>query len=865
MSQDQLPSRFYRLFQWLCKPDLFEELQGDLEEAFDENVETHGLRHARMTYRKEVLKMLRPSVIRFWQTPTFFNHTIMLKNYFKTSMRSLLKNPTSSFINLFGLSAAIGICILVYGFARWTYGMDDFHEHRNEIYLATFMADRDGDLQQNGSSPRPLGRMLTEDFPQIDEMTRIDDKQVIIKSGDNVFHERVRMTDQAFLKMFTFPLKWGDISSLGGVNNIILSEDMSIKYFGDNNPVGESMEVIFGQDISKSFTIGGVGVAFPTPHALHFDFLINIENLTVADPDLNMNDWSSFVAATLIKVNNPEDLHSISYGMDKYKELQNGVDSDWKISSFAFESIVTLDQKSEEIRSQVWWGSNSNYTAINFLIVIASFLMTLACLNYINISIVSASKRLKEIGIRKSIGATREVVLFQFLIENIFVTTIALFLGLLLGVKVVIPWFEAIINFDMGFNIYDWRLWVYLPIVLLFTGLISGVYPALYISKFHVVSILKGVVKFGKRNMLTKVLLGLQLLVASILITSAVMFSQNTNYIAERSWGYDPMNVVYVQFNDATGLNRLEELMLQNKDVISTTTSTQHLGKNIDLEVIGLPDRDFEVQQLAVDAEYFQTLGLRLKEGRFFDRELESDHQTIIVNELLTKKLGLEQPIGEVFNIDDANYEIIGVTEDFHHDSFHEAVRPTILTLANKGDEVFLAIRAREGSVDEVYAQLQKHWAVLQPNEPFSGGYQTDVWGNYFEEISNHAQFWTGIAMIAVLLAGLGLYGLVTLNVSGRLREFSIRKTLGAELLSLIKIVLRQYTLLFAIALIIGAPASYFAVKSMFDIAYTYHVPMNSLGVIIAVGLLISILLLVVAIQVQKVAKEDPVKGLRLE
>lgn len=865
MNQDQLPSRFYQLFQWLCKPDLFEELQGDLEEAFDENVEAFGLRHARRTYRKEVLKMLRPSVIRFWQTPTFFNHTIMLKNYFKTSMRSLLKNPTTALINLFGLSAAIGICILVYGFARWTYGMDDFHEHRQEIYLATFTADRDGDLQQNGTSPRALGTALVTDFPQIDMMTRIQDQQVIIKSGDEVFHEGLRMTDQAFLEMFTFPLKWGDITSLGDINSIVLSEEMSIKYFGDNNPVGETMEVIFGQGRSKQFTIGGVGIAFPTPHALHFDFLANIENLTVADPIIDMNAWNENVGATLVKVDDPQDMRVIESGMGKYIALQNGVESDWQISSFIFEPMTTLDQKSESMRNEVWWGSIRNYTAINFLIVIASFLMTLACLNYINIAIVSSSKRLKEIGIRKSIGATRRVVLVQFLVENIFVTTIALFLGLFLGIKVVIPWFETISDFDMGFNIYDWRLWVYLPAILIFTGLISGVYPALYISRFHVVSILKGKVKFGNKNMLTKIFLGLQLIVASILITSAVMFTQNTNYIAKRSWGYQPQDVVYAQLNDAQSLQRLEEAIKQNPDVMLTSTSVQHLGRSIATEVVGLPDRDFEVQNLMVDEDYFETMRLELKQGRVFDDQLASDHQTVIVNEQLVEKLDLQQPIGKVFKINSANYEVIGVMEDFHHNSFYEAVRPTIFTLVDEDMGAFLAIRSREGSVDQVYQQLQEEWTIIQPNEPFTGGYQTDVWGYYFEEINNHAQFWTGIAIIAVLLAGLGLYGLVTLNVSGRLREFSIRKTLGAEMMSLIQIVLNQYTLLFIMALMIGAPASYFAVREMFDVAYTYHVPMNLLGVIIAVGLLLSTLLFVIGIQVKKVAKEDPVKGLRLE
>lgn len=863
MSKSRKPSRFERFFQWFCKPELFEELQGDLEEAFEENISRVGLTRAKNIYRMEVIKMIRPSIIRFGQFHSKFNHLIMFKNYYKTSIRSLMKNPLSSFINVFGLSVAIGVCLLVYAFIEQDISIDQFHKNKNEVYLATFYADRDGAVRQYGMTPTPLGKMLREDFTHIKKVCRVEDNGVVLKYEDKVFHERVRYADVEFLEMLTFPLKWGVSSSLADMNSIIFSEDMAIKYFGDENPIGQDVLMKFEDNRSKTFTITGVAEPFPKAHAIDFDFLINFENFSVSNPDYDLNSWSAFVHATLIQVENPSDLSVIEQGMTKYKTLQNKAKKDWPISSFEFVSLADLHDKSDEIRSDISSGVEEEARLI--LPIIGIFMLLLACFNYINIAIVSAAKRLKEIGVRKVIGANRMALIVQFLAENIFIAFFAMILGLILGATIILPWFNQLFDLDVELRLFDQNLWIFLLSILLFTGVASGIYPAFYISKFQVTRILKGSVKFGKKNPLTKIFLGVQLILACITITNGIMFSQNSTYQAKRSWGYNPKEALYVEVHDQSAFDQLNSAMIQNPNVLTVSGSRHHLGRNISTADIDMPDRQYEARQLYVDSKYIETMELELTQGRFFKDGFESDMQTAVVNELLVEQMELEQPIGQVFKIDSVRYEIIGVARDFHIYSFYNKVRPTIFMVADEDDYRYMSMRVRAGKEKETYEALQAQWSLHFPEIPFQGGHQEDVFGNYFEQIGGHAKFMKAVSLIAVLLASLGLYGLVTLNVSGRVREFSIRKVLGAQIKNIAINITNQYVVLFVIALAVGAPVSYVLIEALLDMVYPYHIPMNFTGVALSVIILIVVLLATVSTQIGKVSKSNPVDGIRVE
>jgi putative ABC transport system permease protein len=862
------PLKFLRFF---LKKEFLEEIEGDMEEIFYDNAEQLSLRRARRMYTWEILKLLRPVLIRNLEILQQLNHLPMFKNYFKVSLRGLMKNPVNSFINIFGLSAAIGFCIFAYAFARWVISTDQFHEHKHSVYLTTFSADRDGTSQQYGTTPRPLGEMLRHDFAHIRKVCRVEDKAAVMKYEDNVFHEHIRFTDPEFLEMFTFPLKWGTVASLKDVNSIILSEPMSIKYFGDENPVGQSIMVIFDKDRSKAFKITGVAKDFPKAKSFSFDFLVNFENIKTYNPAYDFQDWNEFVNATFIQVDNSSDIKSIQQGMEKYRKLQNeAVQADWAITSFAFEPLATLHKQTENIRDDIARSSHNDYISIIFMGVVGIFLIALACLNYINIAIASAAKRLKEIGVRKSIGATRKVVIIQFLSENIVITGFALFFGLALGMTFFIPGFEMLWNFSMGFKLNEPALWIFLPAVLLLTSIISGIYPSIYISKFQVVNIMKGSIKFGQRNPLTKIFLGFQLVLCCVFITASVLFTQNTIYLSKRSWGYDNFHTMYARVPDQSAYEKLSAMMGESPNVLEIAGSTHHVGKRSDKTVIHFPDRDFEVDQLAVDAKYFNALDLRIEQGRSFKDHEGSDRQAVIVNESLINSLnqwqaGWENPLGKTFRIDSMEYEVIGVVRDFHNYSFAKLVKPTIFTVAGKENFKFLTLKVAKGAEIKTYKTLQANWAKLFPEVPFEGGLQQDVWGFYYEEIGIYNLVWRVLAIIAVSLATLGLYGLVRLNVTGRTKEFSIRKVLGAGIKNIAASITSQYTVLFTVALALGAPAGYLFSKWLIEFAYVYHMPITFSGVTIGISIMIIVLLFTVSTQIRSVMKADPVNGLKTE
>ncbi|NOS91683.1 MAG: FtsX-like permease family protein [Cyclobacteriaceae bacterium] len=855
-----------KLLRFFLKKEFIEEIEGDMEELFYENVKTESIAKAKWRYTWDAIKLLRPSLMRNWKWFSTFNHLPMMQNYFKTSSRSLLRNPLNSFINVFGLAMAIGFCILGYAFARWTINTDQFHENKNSVYLITYKAQRNNGLQEYGKSPRPLGELMQQDFPQVKRMCRVEDEPVVVKYQDLVFHERVRYADASFLEMFTFPMKWGSAISLKDINSIILNEEMSKKYFGDSNPIGETILLKFGSSKSKAFKVSGVAAKFPDAHTIDFNCLIHFDNIRTLQDNYRVDDWSKTVSATFVQVEQPGDIAAMQLRMDKYKEAQNKtVEPDWAIAEFGFQPLASLHIQSENIQDHISASSEDNYSSIMFQIAIGLVMLILACLNYVNIAIVSAAKRLKEIGVRKTIGATRTVMIVQFLTENVVITSVALVIGLGLGILFFIPWMEGMFHFSMEFSWTDPTLWIYLPAILFFTGILSGIYPAFYISRFEVVTILKGTLQFGKRNPLTKVFLGLQIVLALLLITSAVLFTQNSDYVSKRSWGYNQHQAMYVAVPNYAGFDKLRATVSEDPDVLSVAGSAQHLGRGNVTTIVRLGTRNEPVDELAVDAHYLETMGIQVLQGRNFKDQSESDKRSVIVNELFAQTMNLSEPVGATIKIDSVSFDIIGVAKDFHSYSFFEKLKPSIFRVADSSAYRYLAMKIAPRQEREAYQRVQAEWAALYPEVPFAGGYQEDVWGNYYTTMNNHAQFWNVIALMAIVLASLGLYGLITLNVSGRIREFSIRKVMGAGAGSLSFTISKNYILLIVISIAISAPLTYQLMIAMFDFAYSYHMPITFTSVLIGIAILVIVLLATISTQIRKVIKANPVKGLKVE
>ncbi|MEQ8713893.1 MAG: ABC transporter permease [Cyclobacteriaceae bacterium] len=858
---NQLPRLAHWLFRWYCRRELYEELHGDLEEFFYERLEEYGPFKAKMMYWWDVIKCCQPYAWKDLESQN--SEIIMFKNYFKTGVRSMRRAALSTFINVTGLSVAIGICMVVYAFMLFDYSIDTHHENKDVVFLTTSYVDREGELLQYGFTPAPIGEAMTNQIPQVIDFSRISDQNGVMKHGDNVFHERIRLVDPSFLKMLTFPLSVGSAKSLNDINSIILSYHSAIKYFGETEAVGKDLMLIVDDDVQKTFVVAGVAEPFPDEHIIDFDFLINIKNITLFDPTYAENDWAGFIDATLIQVDQPQSIAEVSDQMLSYVALQNEVENDWPIRSYGFAPIATLHHDSAFIREGISYDGRQPGRIT--LPLVGGLMLLLACLNYVNLAIVLATKRLKEIGVRKMMGAVRRGVIVQFLFENLITTGFATILGWLLAWLIFIPGFSHIAQMNYSLDFTDPYLWILSLLIMVTTSVVSGLYPALFISRFKTITIFKGVVKFKTRNPLTKILLGVQLILACVTITNAITFVQNNAYQNEIDWGYNPGNMVYATVSNQADYEMLRGSIADHSDVLEVSGAENHVGVSQTKAVVHTADRDFEVNRLNVGPDYLGTLDFELIEGRHFNPGQYSDQQSVIINRKMAGTMEMSTTIGSQFRLDSVNYIIVGVIEDFHFYNFYSDIKPTIFTVAQPDDFRFMSIRTEPGASREVLDELKAQWATLIPEKPFEGDYQTDVWGDYFQSIENFAFFNKAVSFITVLMVCLGLYGLIALNISNRIRELSIRKVLGAEWINMTKLLSRQYIMIILIALIGGSWVSYVVSDAQLEMLFHYRIPSVWPAVIISSLLLVAILAIVFVVQIRRIGDLNPVEGIGSE
>ena len=852
-----------RLLGWYCRPELLEDLQGDLHEYFDRNLADKGLKKARINFILDVFKFMRPYTIKKVNILNNITDLLMHKSYLKTTLRTIRRSPLSSFINIFGLAMALGVAILVYAFVDLDLTTDQFHENRSEIYLATANLNRSGQEAEYGITPAPYAERLINDHPQIKRTVRVDRRSGVLKAGLKVFHERFTFADPEYLDMFSFPLKSGNKSVLNEPNKIILSENTAIKYFGDQNPLGESMTFDFGET-KYTFEVAGVAEKFPFKRSMDFNVLVNFNQLEILDPNFDVSDWSRFLDATFIQVENASDMEVITSSVQQYVAIQNEVRKDYPATSFDFRPWTRLFLDGDDLRSAIT--DDADPLGRLVLMIIGVFILVLAVFNYINIAIVSATKRLKEIGVRKVMGGTRKSLILQFLLENVVMTIGALILGFILAITVLIPGFDKLFDIGFEFDTTQTELWVFLFTLVVFTGLASGAYPALYISKFNAVNIFRGRLKFGGKNGLTKVFLTFQYILAVIAIVGGILFTQNTAYQKSRDWGYNQSATLNASLSDGDEVLQLMAKMEQNPNVVSLAASRHHIGENQARKIIKmLDDRSLDLATFEVGPDYIETMGLELLEGRSFDKNHQADFQNVLVNETLGKILNPNGVIGTTFKIDSLSYTVVGLVKDFHDESFFEPIEPMLIKLIDKDAYRFLSIQVTQGKLKETYDQLEAEWASLFPEKPFAGFYQEATLDWYFRQVEGHGKFMQYVAALCIILSCLGLYGLVSLNVASRVKEFSIRKALGANLKNLVLVINKQFVVFLAIALVLGIPLSYLLMQTLFDAAYAYYKPLTLLPFAFALFMIVFMVFITVSSQIKKVMSSSPTEGLRSE
>ncbi len=791
----------------------------------------------------------------------------MFATYVKLAYRNLIKNKLSSFINLTGLSVAIGCSIVFFLLLDKEYTSDRFHENADRIFLVIYTLEGDESAKRWGDSPLPLGPALESEFPQIERAVRLMDVNATVRRESHVFNESIRFVDPDFLEMFTFPLKSGRTDSLMEQNALILSHDMAEKYFGEQDPVGEQLTLTLSPNRQESYIVRGVAEEFPHNASFSFGILASVGKLRDIGI-LEDDNWNTFVRGTFVQVKNRGDTSEIAGRMGRHIQRHNAANVDRPVASFAFEPLPSLSWESQEIERSVSAGSTPQ--ALILLFVIGLFLLIQACFNYVNITLGSSTRRLKEIGIRKVVGCQRTQLVTQFLGENVLMCLLALFGGLLVTEFILLPGLMGIMESPERFSLLDLfkssHLWLYLVLVLVLTGIGAGAYPAWIITRLQPVNIMKDKFKIGGRKRFTSVLLSIQFGIAFVIIALVAAFLQNDRYQKRRDWGYSQAHVINIHLEDAAQFPALRNGVALNPNVVSAAGTAHAVGRSRSQAVVEVAAEKHEVVRFDVGLDYLEIIGVRLQEGRFFRADLSTDFDSaIVVNQRFVREMGWSRAVDQTVRYENRLFNVIGVAQDFHHDFFFEEIRPAFMRLIPEGSYNYLSVRVSPGTGVQAAAVLNDLWRKLFPDAVYSAFFQDSVFEQGFRNNMTITKIFTATAVITLLISCMGLFGLVTLMISMRRKEFGIHKVMGASVAQISRLITRRYALLLSASMILGLPISYLFLKALLDGVYKYHMPLGPLPFLLAGLVILVTAFLTIAAQVYKAAVRIPIEAIRYE
>ncbi|MEM6700170.1 MAG: FtsX-like permease family protein, partial [Bacteroidota bacterium] len=548
--------------------------------------------------------------------------------------------------------------------------------------------------------------------------------------------------------------------------------------------------------------IGGVAAPFPENAGLKFGIMAGM-NAYNSISKASMNDWSNHTSGTFIQLQDAASTNLIAANMDRYVSIQNEANKNLKVQSFVLDNLVRPNPKAHEIIDRP--SSVTHPLVIFFAAILAPLMMALSCFNYINIALGVAGKRLTEIGIRKAIGGRKIQLVAQFMTENVLLCSIALVLGLVFAHQGLIPLFNASQTQQISLSLsQNPHLWIFLIALLAFVAIASGAYPAFYISAFQPTAIFKGSQKIIKKNKLTQLFLGIQFVLAfSIVITAVLLLSMGKQWM-NLDWGYQPDETFVLRLDHAEQYSILKNEVERMPYVQKVAGSINHIGQFSSRAPIKIGERTTEAVQLKVDADYFEVLGLQLRQGRFFDVNRPiADAQTVVINQILADQQEWENPIGETLLREGQRYEVIGIAENFKVTG-QSKLLPVAIFPTNGATYNYMVIRHMANSGDQLETFIEEKWAALYPDVPLHAFHQKLVFDDFYESVEDGYTNFSYIAALALLIACMGLFGLSIQNYTRFQKEASIRKILGASVSQVLLLANKNFIILLLIASIIA-------------------------------------------------------------
>jgi putative ABC transport system permease protein len=853
-----------RFLQWYCKPELLEEIQGDAYELFYRTVAKHQ-RKASFQFIWNVLRFLRWKNIKRSKRarPYSNNYSAMFRSYLLTGLRNMMRNLMTSVINVVGLSVALGCAVMIYILLDSYYNLDAMHAKGERIYLVANHV-KDGDNTWIWANSPKLSAGVLGENTAVETTVRVERSRASVRVGEHVFQENLWFADPSLFDVFSFNTTKGNRGTLKDPNNVIITEEMAIKYFGDTDPIGKTMSFKFSETEKHEFVVGAVAEDIPANSSMYFNFVLSMHKREAME-GTNEESWTQFKNVTFILAREGASLAQLQPSLETIKLAQNKSKSNFPIQKIELIQLKDIPERNGDMTGSLSWG-NAPAAMIGFA-VIGTFLVLLACFNYMNVAVASVTTRLKEIGIRKVIGGGKKELIHQFLIENLMVCMVALIGGTALAYFVLVPGFDSLYPVKIAFEISSFTNGaLFFGALLLGVALISGSYPAFYVASFNPVSVLKGKAKFGNKSLLSKVLLGSQFALSVMTMICCMVFVWSGYYFERLDWGYYHEQNIGVPLLTKAQYEQLRDKANQQKDIISVAGSESHVGKDIQLATIRVDARDQNVEHFPVGFNYIETANLRLIAGRSFDEKIDSDKsESIIVNQSFAKRMGWENPVGEFVEYNGKRTYVIGVVEDFHYRDFFQNVDAVMFTIVPEEKFKYMVVKTASGKTNVVFDYLQEAWHDVAPDDPWRGFSQDDVFISFFN--SNRANNIVGycISGIALLLSCMGLYGLVAYNLTRRLKEFSVRKVFGASLLQIFRLMNSDYIWIVMIAFVIGAPIGAYMINLMITSVYPDPIPVDYTPYVLTAVLIVTTVALTISTQLKRISKESPTVTLRSE
>jgi len=785
----------------------------------------------------------------------------MLKNYLKIALRNIRRYKGYSFINIAGLAIGMACCILILLWVQDELSYDRFHENADYIYRVIQDINFADDSTTWAITQGPLGPSLKEDFPEIINATRITSRRFRLTYNDKSFDERPGMADGSILEMFSFPLIKGDpATALSDPNSIVMTEEMAEKYFGSEDPLGKTIKA----DNRWDFQV--TGILKEVPHNSHLQFDSLIPFIFGRELNYTVDNWRNSQFRT-------------------YVQLQKGIPAQeviQKISGYLYEKPTLEKDARLNLQPLLRIHLYSNYefdtahgdiTYVTIFSIIAFFILLIACINFMNLATARSGNRAKEVGMRKVAGAHKTDIVRQFYGESIFLAFIALFVALTI-VWLLLPTFNNLAAKELSMGVSG-NLLVLLGLlgITLLTGIISGSYPALFLSAFKPVKILKGSLRSGsKGSVFRKILVVFQFALTILLIICTIIIYNQLNYMRNMKLGYDKEFLIYkgMRGDVQAKFDSVKNELLQNPNIlgVTATSSVPTYGYTFSNSLWRWegqdPDEETLMRAVFVDLDYFKTFGMEIVEGRSYSKEFPTDAtEAIMVNEEAVKAMGMESPIGRRLSIGTNNFKIIGVVKNYHFRSLRQEIDPLIL-IYSPGQSRVLFARLRSENIPKTIGYMEDIWKEFAPGHPFNYRFLDDALNNLYRSEQRIGTILKYFSILAIFISCLGLFGLASFMSEQRTKEIGIRKVLGASVSNIALLLSREFTKWVLLANIIAWPVAYIAMYKWLQ-SYAYSTNIALWSFILSGAMALVIASVAVSYQSIKAAVANPADSLRYE